>query len=111
LEQQLVDQLAQFQTLVERWQETLAEYALLAAQDRHRAAEGREGSGMPRLSDAEAMDQAAGMVERFHRLYLRTLRALLDQRRLGRPVIVRRAGQVNIAQQQVNVAGPAGAAR
>jgi hypothetical protein len=50
-----------------------------------------------RLSDAEAMDHAAGMVERYHRLFLRTLRALQDQRRLGRPVVVRRAGQVNIA--------------
>jgi hypothetical protein len=44
------------------------------------------------------------MVERLHRLYLRTLRALQDQRRLQPPVVVRRAGQVNVAQQQINVA-------
>jgi hypothetical protein len=45
------------------------------------------------------------MVQRYHTLYLRTLKALQDLRR--RPaVVVRRAGQVNIAQQQVNVAGP-----
>jgi hypothetical protein len=44
------------------------------------------------------------MVERLHRLYLRTLRALQDQRQLQPAVVVRRAGQVNVAQQQINVA-------
>jgi hypothetical protein len=87
---------------MERWQETLAAYAELSAQERRLA----EAHGTPRLSDAEAMDHAAGMMERYHRLFLRTLRALQDQRRLGRPVVVRRAGQVNIAQQQVNVCPP-----
>jgi hypothetical protein len=101
LEQLLVDQLTQFQTLMERWQETLGAYAELSAQDRRLA----EGQGTPRLSDAEPMEHAAGMAERYHRLFLRSLRALQDQRRLGRPVVVRRAGQVNIAQQQVNVSG------
>jgi hypothetical protein len=42
------------------------------------------------------------MVERCHRLYLRTLGALQDLRRRP-PVVVRRAGQVNIGGQQVNV--------
>jgi hypothetical protein len=44
------------------------------------------------------------MVERLHRLWLRTLRALQDQRRLQPPVVVRRAGQVNLAYQKINVA-------
>ena len=57
----------------------------------------------PRLSVAEAMDQAEAMVERCHRLYLRTLGALQGLRRRP-PVVVRRAGQVNIAGQQVNLA-------
>jgi hypothetical protein len=44
------------------------------------------------------------MVERFNRLFLRTLRALRDYRRYtGPPVLVQHAGQVNVAQQQVNV--------
>jgi hypothetical protein len=47
------------------------------------------------------------MVERCHRLFLRALRALQDRRRLGPPVLVRRANRVHIAQQQVNVAGTA----
>jgi hypothetical protein len=45
------------------------------------------------------------MVERFHRLLLRTVRALQDLRRQASPVVVRRAGQVNIGQQQLNLAG------
>jgi hypothetical protein len=53
---------------------------------------------------AETLRRAAGMVERLHRLYLRTLRALQDQRRLQPPLVVRRAGQVNVAHQQINVA-------
>jgi hypothetical protein len=102
LEQLPVDQLAQFLTLMERWQETLGAYAELSAHYRRLA----EGRGTPRLSDVEAMDHAAGMVDRYHRLFLRTLRALQDQRRLGRPVVVQRAGQVNIGERQLNVSGP-----
>ena len=55
------------------------------------------------MSDAEAVEQAAAMVERYHRIFLRTLRAVCDMRRHGGPVIVRDGGQVNVAQQQVNV--------
>jgi hypothetical protein len=56
---------------------------------------------------AETLGRAAGMVERCHRLYLRSLRALQDQRRLQPLVVVRRSGQVNVAQQQINVAAAA----
>jgi hypothetical protein len=49
----------------------------------------------PRVSDAEALAEATGMVERLHRLNVRTLRALQD---------LRRAGQVNVAHLQINVA-------
>jgi hypothetical protein len=57
---------------------------------------------LPRVTQAEAIAQAASVVERMHRLYLKSLRALQDLRR-SPPVVVRRAGQVNIAHQQVNV--------
>jgi hypothetical protein len=108
LEQQFLDQAAQFQTLLEHWLEVLVAHTTLAALGQKRALEGRERYEPPRLSDAAAQDRAAGLVERLHRLYLRTLRALQDQRRLQPPVIVRRAGQVNVAQQQINVAAAAG---
>jgi hypothetical protein len=44
------------------------------------------------------------MADRFHRIFLRTLRALRDLRRYAGPVIVQQAGQVNVGGQQVNVA-------
>jgi hypothetical protein len=108
LEHLLLDQMAQFQTLLEHGLKTLIAHTTLAALGQKRALEGRGRYEPPRLSDAEAQDRAAGMVERCHRLYLRTLRALQDLRRLQPPVIVRRAGQVNVAQQQINVAAAAG---
>jgi hypothetical protein len=103
MEQQLVDQLAQWHTLLWAWQETLTAYTLLSGRSDQRTPDGRQGYGPPRLSDAEALEQACRMVERLHRLYLGTLGALRE-RRARPPVVVRRAGQVNIGQQQVNVA-------
>jgi hypothetical protein len=55
-----------------------------------------------KVSVAEAMEQSAAMMDRFNRLFLRTLRALRDLRRY--PVIVQNAQQVNVADRQVNVA-------
>ena len=55
----------------------------------------------PRVTDADAIEQAAGMVDRFNRLFLRTLRALTDLRRRSPPVLIH-AGQVNVGHQQVN---------
>jgi hypothetical protein len=44
------------------------------------------------------------MVDRFNRIFLRTLRALRDLRKVPLAVVVQNAGQVNVGQQQVNVA-------
>ena len=44
------------------------------------------------------------MVDRFNRIFLRTLRALRDLRRYSPSVTIQNAGQVNIAQQQTNTA-------
>jgi hypothetical protein len=98
-EQHLVDQMAQCQELIWRWQETLTAYTEVSFRGWPRPA----AEGPPRLSDADALERAVAMVERFHRMYLRSLQALQALRR--RPaLVVRSAGQVNIAQQQVNVA-------
>jgi hypothetical protein len=104
LEQQLIDQLAQWQILLWQWQETVRGYMLLVSPSPPSPSL-NASKEPPRVSVAKAMDQAEAMVERCHRLYLRTLGALQDLRRRP-PVVVRRAGQVNIGQQQVNVAGP-----
>jgi hypothetical protein len=100
-EQHLVDQLAQWQTLIWQWLESYTTYDEVATIQARRS--GPDSTPGPRVQcDADRVEQAASMVERFHRLYLRTLRALQDMRRLP-PVVVRAAGQVNIGQQQVNV--------
>jgi hypothetical protein len=57
-----------------------------------------------RLDEAAAVEQAAAMVERFNRLFLRTLRALRDLRRYTPTVVVQHAQQVNVAGQQLNTA-------
>jgi hypothetical protein len=49
-------------------------------------------------------EKRAQRVEQLNRLFVRTLRALRDWRRYGSSVTIQRAGQVNIAEKQVNVA-------
>ena len=52
----------------------------------------------------EWIETTSNMIERFHRLFLRTLRALRDLRRWNVNVNINNNGQVNIGQQQVNAA-------
>jgi hypothetical protein len=58
----------------------------------------------PRVSATQAMGQSAAMADRFHRMFVRSLRTLRDLRRNSNSVIVQQAGQVNGGSQQVNVA-------
>src|SRR5262249_18557153 len=51
--------------------------------------------GPPRQRDADAVDQAAAMMDRYNRIFLRTLRALCDMRRQSLPVIFQNGGPVN----------------
>lgn len=99
----LIDQLASCQMQLWQWQETLSAYGSVAFLDRSRSDHGDRREA-PRVSDAEAMEQAAQIVERFHAMFLKTLRAFQAMRRPG-SVVVRRAAQVNVAHQQVNMAG------
>ena len=55
----------------------------------------------PRVSTAEAIEQAAAMLDRFHKIYVRALRHLRDLRRYASNLVIQGAGQVNIGQQQV----------
>ena len=60
---------------------------------------------LPALSEKEAIDHAAEMADRFHKMYMRTLRQMRDHRRYS-PVLINNAKQVNIAAeggQQINV--------
>jgi hypothetical protein len=103
-EQHLIDQLAQWQTLIWRWQESVTAYVEIVFEGGRKPPKQSLEFQLPRLSDADALERAVQMVERFHRLYLGSLRALRDLRRRP-PVVVRAAGQVNIGQNQVNVSG------
>lgn len=101
-EQLLVDQLAQWQVLLWRWQETVAIWTSFATHRTQRAKKGEPYEAI-RLSDEEAMERATVKVERLHHLYLRTLKALQDQRRPRPPVVVRHAEQVSIDPDRVSV--------
>lgn len=68
----------------------------------------REGEGkwkMPYQMTRDSIDEAHVMAERYNRIFLRTLRQLRDLRRYASPVIVNNGGQVNLANQQVNMSG------
>jgi hypothetical protein len=84
VERQLVDTMAQAQVALCAWLSRVIDAAIPA--------------------EAEA---AAAMVERFNRVFLRTLRAYGDLRKGPLAVFVQNAGQVNVAGRQVNLArGP-----
>jgi hypothetical protein len=102
VEQQLVDQLAQWQVLLWRWQDALSTWTTCATYGSRRAKKGEPYETM-RLTEAEALERAMEKVERIHRMYLRTLTALQDQRHLRTPVAVRHADQVNVGPIRINV--------
>jgi hypothetical protein len=99
----LIDQMAVAQVQLWDWQQTLAAYAQVGVWG-GKTDPRRTAPEPPRLTDAAALEQAAAMVERFQRLFHRALAALQGLRRQA-AVVVRRAGQVNLAHQQVNVSG------
>jgi hypothetical protein len=108
IERQLCDTLAQAQAGMLHWFTTLTDWSTLDSVSQKRARE-EEGRWLPpRLGEAEAIERAAGMVDRFNRIFLRTLRALRDLRRYTPPVIVQNAQQVNVGGQQLNVADRGG---
>jgi hypothetical protein len=103
IEQTLIDVLVQTYTSYMRWLERLTNYIDLEQKPEDARDEGRWVA--PRLERAKAIDQAAAMVDRFHKMYVRTLRAFQNQRRFAPTLIVQHAEQVNLAQQQCNVIG------
>ena len=102
VERQLIDTMAQAQAGYLSWLQTLTVRTDLESCTNDRMHKEEARWGPPRQSDADALDQAAAMMDRFNRVFLRTLRALCDLRRPGRRVVVQ-GGQVNVAERQVNV--------
>jgi hypothetical protein len=100
----LIDTMAQCLTEQRRWMETANRRVSQECHDQQLALEKGEPWLPPRVSEAEAVERATAMVERWNRTLLRTLRALRDLRRYAPTINIQNAGQVNIGGQQVNVA-------
>jgi hypothetical protein len=81
IERQLLDTMAQAQAGYLFWLQTLPIRTQLKSctNDRRHRDEGKWQP--PRQSDADALEQAAAMMDRYNRIFLRTLRALCDMRR------------------------------
>ena len=114
IEWTLIDQMAQAQAQYLYWTQKLSERSQQeAAEDRRdrQTYHTQEkqwykcGDWIPeRVTTSEAIQEAAGMADRWHRLFMRSLRQLRDLRRFS--VVIQNAGQVNLAHQQVNVSKP-----
>jgi hypothetical protein len=103
LEQMLIDNVIQVQSLIEMWnQELITRHGLSNVSSR------REPGEAPRVDDVEAIDQALRVIGQLSDIMLRTVNAL-QRMRGGRGgasrVVVRRARQVNVGGQQINIGG------
>lgn len=103
LERQLLDTMAQVQASYRHWLELLTLRSTYEVFKEQMQVHDRGRWEPPRTSDTRAIDQAAAMVERFNRIFLRTLRAFQDLRRGTPAVIVQNAKQVNVGGLQVNL--------
>jgi hypothetical protein len=101
IEWSLIDMMAQAYSAQLFWQERLMSYSCLEADNKQIKKNDRYR--LPRVSDAQAQDQAAQMADRFNRIYMRSLRALRDLRRHAPTLVVHNAAQVNVAENQLNV--------
>lgn len=94
LEIRLVNQLAQYQTLLFEAHNDVVRWSELQGIDLPR----RNGeTQLPRLSPSQALDAALKRLELFQRLYFQCLRVLQGCSRTGSKVVIRRAEQVNLA--------------
>lgn len=103
VEAALIDAMAQAYTEYLTWLERLDVQATSESSVEDHQLKERGYYLTPRVTAAQAMEQSAAMVDRFHRIFVRSLRALRDLRRYNSSVIVQQAGQVNVGAQQVNV--------
>jgi hypothetical protein len=99
MERQLLDVMAQAQASYLFWLGALTNRASSPSFADTKVKRDKSRWQPPRQTDADAMEQAAGMVDRFNRIFLRTLRTLRDLRRHGAPVIVQTGGQLNVGHQ------------
>jgi hypothetical protein len=104
VEEALVDQLAVCHSQFLFWTARLTVQAMNEAESEDRTIEERGHWSPPRVKVAEWIEHSAQMADRWHRMFQRTLRNLRDLRRYTPQVVVQRVEQLNVGQQQTNVA-------
>jgi hypothetical protein len=103
IESAMIEMMAQSFVLWNRWLNAATNIELNGFDTRR---EDERLKYAPRPSDAEALNQALAMADRFNRMFMRTLRQMRDLRRYSAPVVINNPQQVNVAAeggQQVNV--------
>jgi hypothetical protein len=103
-EQLLVDMLAQLFLGHLEWLHTLQRRATLAMKMEEGEVKRTGKWKAQRVTEAEAIEAAGMMVERFSRLFTRTLRSIRDLRRFSLNVNITNPHQVNVAGVQQNLA-------
>jgi hypothetical protein len=97
-ERLLIDGMAQALVMQRHWLQRMVQ---TEARDTIRRGRGpHDGFEPPRLSEAEAVDRAVAMQDRFQRQFLRLMKCYRDGRRLGVSMTVN-ASQVNVAERQI----------
>jgi hypothetical protein len=104
-ERLLIDGMTQALMMQRRWLNRMVKTESLHAMRQERAVRGRNDYEPPRLSEAEEIDRAMVMQDRFQRQFLRLMKCYRDGRRLLSAVVVAAGGQLNVGEQQV-VLGP-----
>lgn len=100
-ERLLIDGMAQALMMQRHWLKRMVQTESLDTIRRGR----RDEYEPPRLSEAEAVDRAVAMQDRFLRQFLRLMKCYRDGRKLIGSVTVL-GGQLNVAEQQVVTTGP-----
>jgi hypothetical protein len=100
MERLLIDGMAQAWTLHLRWLDKHTNMDSIDAIRHERDMRHRDGWQPPRLTEAEAVDQAVQMADRFQRQFLRLMKCYRDGRKLIASMTVL-GGQVNVAEQQL----------
>jgi len=104
LELSLIDMLAQLQTCYFMW---LEEFVIVSTTEIQKQERDLEEYWKRRPTDlylAKEEEKAAAMMDRFNRMFMRTLRQLCDLRRYAGQITISSASQVNIGEKQINVA-------
>jgi hypothetical protein len=97
-ERLLIDGMAQALMMQRHWLQRMVQTESLDTIRRGRGR--RDEYEPPRLSEAEAVDRAVAMQDRFQRQFLRLMKCYRDGRRLIASMTVL-GGQVNVAEQQI----------